>query len=82
MACRVGITTDIETRKAYWVSKCRNFRDWQTMKTTYDNKADAQAAEDSLAAKHGCDSAPGGDDPDDPNAQWRVYYFEHDGCSE
>ena len=81
MACRVGITTDLKTRKAHWETACKNLRNWQKSKAPFNTKEEAQAAENSLAKKHGCDSAPGGDDPDDPNAKWWLYFFEHDGCS-
>lgn len=82
MTCRIGITTDIETRKAYWAGKCSNFRAWQIMAGPFNTKAEAQAAENHLAQKNRCESAPGGADPDDPNAKWLVYGFYHDGCSD
>jgi len=82
MACRIGITTDLSARKAYWESVCTNLRDWQVLAGPFKSKAEAQNEENRLAQKHRCDSAPGGDDPEDPNAEWWVYGFNHDGCSQ
>jgi hypothetical protein len=82
MQCRIGITTNLASRKSYWESVCRNLRDWQVIAGPLATKAAAQAEETRFARQHGCDSAPGGDDPEDTNAQWWVYGFNHDGCSQ
>jgi hypothetical protein len=82
MACRIGITTDLEAHKSYWESKCQDLRGWQVLAGPLTTKEKAQAQETRLAREFGCENAPGGDDPDDPTTQWWVYGFNHDGCSE
>lgn len=79
MACRIGITKNLEARRAYWTSVCRNLRGWKVLAGPFSSKALAQAKENELARQYGCDSAPGGDDPANPFAQWWVYGFNHDG---
>ena len=79
MPCRIGMTTDLEGRKTYWESEYRNLRDWQVLAGPISTKDEAQRIETQLAAKHGCESSPGGTDPDSPYAKWYVYGFNHDG---
>ena len=75
MSCRVGITTDIETRKAYWERECPNMTNWKVLSQGLD-RAVAQSMEDSISLAHGCDASGGGDDSDDISATWSVYRFE------
>ena len=42
MACRIGITTDLASRKAHWESVHPTLRDWQIMAEP-TNRANAQA---------------------------------------
>ena len=78
MTCRVGITTDLIERRAYWESHYPlTFRNWQVVDTRY-TKSDAQYQEDRLAQLWNCESHPGGAGPE--YATWHVYYFEHDGA--
>ncbi len=79
MGCRIGITTDLTSREAYWQTIYKNLRDWQVLAGPYDEKKDAQAKEDELAKESGCDAHGGGADPKNPNAKWYVYGFNHDG---
>ncbi len=74
MACRIGITTDLEERKKYWESKTEGFSDWKVLKWNL-TKEEAQAKETELANKYGCVASPGGPDPATPKA-WHVYYFK------
>lgn len=76
MACRIGITTDLKVRKAYWNSQHPTLKDWQILggPTT---KADAQEIETQLAKQHSCTAHPGGDDPDIASAKWYVYGFNY-----
>ena len=78
MACRIGITTDLESRKEYWESIYKNLRNWQVLAGPYDTKEEAQTEENRLAAKHGCEAHPGGAD-DEGDAPWYVYGFDHSG---
>ena len=74
MACRVGITQDMETRKAFWqrdYPRLRNFRRISTHRT----KSAAQAAETKKARAHGCDHHPGGGGPE--RGTWYVYHFTY-----
>ena len=75
MACRVGITTDLEARKKHWESKYPNMKNWSSY-GPYDSKEEAQAQESAFADICSCEAHPGGRDPDDPSAKWHVYYFE------
>lgn len=75
MACRVGITTNLASRKSYWKRKFpKTLRNWQVV-ATFHSKSHAQAYENILANTWGCQSAPGGGG--DERAEWYVYYFEH-----
>lgn len=74
MACRIGITTDLASRKAHWESVHPTLRDWQIMAGP-TNRANAQALETQLAREHNCEAHPGGDEPDNALAQWYVYGF-------
>ena len=78
MPCRVGMTTDLDRRKAEHERKYKNARDWSVLHEDLD-RASAEALEAEEAKERGCDSHGGGDDPDDPNKKWLVYYFRHDG---
>lgn len=80
MPCRIGITTNVESRRLYWKSACPSLSDWQILAGPLATKAQAQAEETRLAKKYNCDSAPGGDDPNNADAQWYVYGFNHEGC--
>ena len=77
MTCRVGITTDLEKRKAYWESQHRTLRNWKILSGPHRTKAAAQAREDEEAERLGCVAHPGG--PDVPGAMWYVYYFRYGG---
>jgi len=77
MTCRVGITTDLIARRAYWEKQFpKTFRNWQVVETCY-SKSQAQTQETLLADAWGCESHPGGDGPE--ISTWHVYYFQHDG---
>ena len=78
MACRVGMTTDSEGRRSQHESDFNNLRKWTILHDGL-SRDEAQSMETAEAQSRGCDSHPGGDDPDDSNATWSVYYFEHDG---
>lgn len=75
MACRVGITTDLDRRKAEWKQEYPNLRNWK-IENEYETKTEAQAEENRIAKKRGCKSSPGGDG--DEHATWYVYSFEYD----
>ena len=73
MACRIGITTNLEEGKQYWQNKCDGFANWQVLAGPL-SKEEAQKKETELAQKYGCEAHPGGDDPDSDDG-WYVYYF-------
>lgn len=73
MACRVGITTDPESRKAYWKSVHPSLYGW-TILGTYSTRAAAQARENAEAAAGSCAASPGGADAPGP---WYVYKFSY-----
>ena len=75
MTCRIGITTDLIERRAYWAGKYQgSFRKWKVLEKHY-SKSIAQSRETQLAKHYGCESSPGGDGPE--HATWHVYYFEY-----
>lgn len=78
MLCRVGITTDLERRKEEHEGVFKNVRNWQEF-GPFKNRDEAQAWEDKTAEEYGCEHHHGGDEPDNPYAQWYGYYFCHDG---
>ncbi len=79
MNCRIGITTDLGGQKAYCESIYKNLSTWQIIDGPLDTKEEAQAIEDELVPKHGCQSHREGGISDDPDAPWYVYYFIYDG---
>lgn len=76
MACRIGITTDLAARKAYWQSQHPTMKDWQILAGP-TTRAVAQATETQLAAQNGCKASPGGNEPDNGSSQWYVYGFNY-----
>ena len=74
MACRVGITTDPEGRKAYWQGQHPYLYDWR-IEGTYGTKSQAQAVENQIAAQRGCVAYPGGAGAE--YATWYVYSFQY-----
>jgi len=73
MPCRVGITTDLEGRRAYWERRVVGLTGWRVL-GTYPTHQEAQAHEDRYARQSGCQAWPGG--PDAPGA-WHVYRFDY-----
>jgi len=74
MGCRIGMTTNLSEREAFWKSKYPKMTNWQVL-SVHETKSEAQKAENNLAKKHGCDSSPGGDGPE--RAKWYVYGFNY-----
>ena len=77
MSCIIGMTTDIEQRKADWKGKHPNLEEWKILAGPFSSKAQAQTKETELAREHRCKSHMGGADPDDPNAKWYIYRFNY-----
>ena len=73
MPCRVGITTDPDTRRAYWQNQVTGFTNWRILKS-FRHRAEAQEYETQYAEKYGCQAAPGGADAPGP---WYVYRFDY-----
>lgn len=76
MACRIGITTNLQARKAYWESIHPTLRDWQVLAGP-TSREEAQSVETKLAKQHGCVAHPGGDEPNTLLSQWYVYGFNY-----
>ena len=74
MSCRVGMTTDINSRKRHWESQHSGLYGWQILGTYY-TKTEAQRAEKNFANQYGCVSHPGGDGSE--YATWYVYKFSY-----
>jgi len=77
MACRIGMTTNPNQRKAYWESQYPTLKDWQILAGPIVSKTEAQKKETELANQYGCESHPGGDDPDSQGASWYIYAFNY-----
>lgn len=73
MPCRVGITTDRESRKAYWENKVVGLKNWRILKK-FGSKANAQEYETKYASQSGCQASPGGADA---GGAWYVYRFDY-----
>ncbi len=71
MACKIGITTDLDRRRKEWESEYPNLYGWQMLDGPFATQQKAQEAEDRLAKQHGCDSHHGGEG----KGQWWVYKF-------
>jgi hypothetical protein len=76
MACRVGITTDPKRRRAEWTSEYPDLMNWEILAGPV-SRAEAQEIEDAQALMYGCEASPGGDEPDQPGAEWYVYRFDY-----
>ena len=73
MPCRVGITTDPDTRRAFWQAQVVGFANWRIL-TTFRSKEKAQEYETWYARRYGCQAYAGG--PDAPGT-WYVYRFDY-----
>ena len=73
MPCRVGITTDPETRRAYWEGQVVGLTGWQIV-ANYRSRDEAQRHETRYAQTHGCEASPGGADA---SGTWYVYRFDY-----
>ena len=78
MACRVGMTTDVEARKKSWKSEYKSLRNWQVLKSGLSREA-AQKEETRIAKKYGCTSSPGGAKSATPFDLYSIYHFYHSG---
>ena len=74
MACRIGITTDLAEREAYWRRQHPGLRNWTVYRRNL-TQSDAQAEENRLRQQWGCDGAPGG--PSRLGPVWSVYGFDY-----
>ncbi len=73
MSCRVGITTDPHTRRAYWQNQVVGFTNWRILKS-FRHKTEAQEYETQYAERYRCQAHAGG--PDAPGI-WYVYRFDY-----
>ena len=78
LSCRIGITTDLETRKQFWkreyLKKGKVIKNW-TVLNTHQSKSSAQEEETREAKKQNCVAYPGGRGSE--KATWYVYKFEY-----
>jgi len=73
MPCRVGITTDPDTRRAYWENHVVGLTNWRII-NTFRYKSDAQEYEIRYANRVGCAAHAGGPDT---SGTWYVYRFDY-----
>lgn len=83
MPCKVGITTNPETKQAYWQDQTTGFANWQILEI-FRSKTAAKEYETTYALRHGCEAALG--DSDVPitakevvteHDWWYVYHFDY-----
>ena len=74
MACRIGITTNLQRREAYWLTQYPRMYNFREI-ARFSSKEEAQAAETMLAREQGCVAEPGGQDS--PSLVWSVYRFDY-----
>ena len=74
MACRIGITTDLQERKRFWQRRHPYLRDWYIIGMHF-SKTSARQQENRYVAQRGCVTFPSGDGPE--IARWYVYHFEY-----
>lgn len=77
MPCKVGITTDLNRRKGEWQAIHPTLKNWKELGSPHDTRESAQNAENLVAVTSGCEHAPGGREPNDPDAKWHVYRFDY-----
>ena len=73
MPCRVGMTTDPESRRASWENKVVGLTNWRIL-GKYRSREEAQASETRYASRYGCQASPGGPDA---TGTWYVYRFDY-----
>lgn len=77
MPCIVGMTTNLKARQKQWEKELPGrIYEWAVLLDGL-TREQAQQLEISLAAKHGCNSEPGGRDTKDSDATWTVYRFTY-----
>lgn len=78
MGCRVGITTDPESRKEDWERDCPGLKNWRIIAEGLSRSA-AQKKEDEYEEEHDCEAYRGGRNPEPENDQnnWSVYRFDY-----
>ncbi|MCY4524839.1 MAG: hypothetical protein OXB84_08875 [Halobacteriovoraceae bacterium] len=74
MRCRVGITANLETRKAYWKRQYPNLTNWKILARGLSYSA-AQKEENRYSLMCGCEAHAGG--VDDGSQNWYVYRFDY-----
>ena len=78
LSCRIGITTDLETRKQFWkreyLKEGRVIKNWIVL-SVHQSKSAAQKVETKKANEQNCVAHPGGRDSE--KAIWYVYKFEY-----
>ena len=74
MACRTGITTNLNRRRAEHENDYPTLSNWRVF-GPYPTRQEAQQCENDIKKKYGCEASGGGRDPDDPNLPWHCYYF-------
>lgn len=77
MSCKIGMTTNLQQREAYWRRQYPNLWDWKVLEGPFYTRELAQERETKLAQRYGCESHYGNDEPDTPDSIWHVYYFSY-----
>jgi len=84
MPCKVGITTNPESRRVYCENQAMGFTNWQILEV-FRSKTAAKEYETAYALRHGCEADLGGSDvpitsrePTTEHDWWYVYHFDYE----
>ena len=83
MQCKVGITTNPESKQVYWQNQATGFTNWQILEI-FRSKAAAKEYETAYALRHGCEAELGDSDspitamePTKEHEWWYIYHFDY-----
>ena len=76
MPCKIGVTKNLEEKRAHVEMIYRTAKDWHTL-GTFDDKESAVAAQRRLVAQMGCDEIRADEEEGEMKGQWHVYCFSH-----
>jgi hypothetical protein len=83
MPCKIGITTNPESRRVSWQEQTEGFANWQILEV-FRSKAAAKEYQTAYALRHGCEMELGDSDelrlakePTTEEEWWYVYHFDY-----
>jgi len=83
MPCKIGITTNPESRRVYWQNQAMAFTNWQILEI-FRSKTAAKEYETAYALRHGCeaelvdsDALGAAKESTTEHDWWYVYHFDY-----